>query len=144
MITRHRRGASAVEFALTLPVLVAMFAGMIDYGWYFWREALILNALRESTRAGALQSPTSSENAGQCAACVTAATNAAKATLKNYGYDDLGITPTLERIPATGTPCTYAVRIDTSIPHERVFPLMPGPSTIDIDLVAMAQNMSCE
>ena len=31
-----RRGASAIEFALTLPVMITIFSVIVEYGWYFF------------------------------------------------------------------------------------------------------------
>lgn len=140
---RNRRGANVVEFALLLPILVTLVSGLVDYGWYFWREALLVNGLREAVRAGGMKSKTNDEAEGTCAACVSAATSWANQTLTDQGYTGVTVTPTIQRIPATGTPCTYAVVIDTSVDHDRIFPLVPGPATMDIRLVAMAQNLTC-
>jgi len=46
----HRRGNTVVEFALALPVLLAMLTGVVDYGLYFMQRASILNAAKDATR----------------------------------------------------------------------------------------------
>lgn len=53
-----RRGSQAVEFALVLPVIVALFAGIIDLGWYFSVDVALRAAVRDGLRTGsrALQS----------------------------------------------------------------------------------------
>ena len=47
----NQRGASAVEFALVLPVLVIMVFGIIEFGIVFYNKAVITNACREAARA---------------------------------------------------------------------------------------------
>ena len=44
------RGASAVEFALVLPMLLLMLGGVIDFGRYFYAEVIMSNAVREGAR----------------------------------------------------------------------------------------------
>lgn len=51
---RRRRGANAIEFALTLPVFIAVTMGMIEFGWYFSRVSLLNSALMDGCREGAL------------------------------------------------------------------------------------------
>jgi hypothetical protein len=36
------------------------------------------------------------------------------------------------------------VVIDATIPHSRIFPLVPGPTTFDVRLLSMAQNLTCQ
>ena len=49
----HRtEGAVAVEFAILLPVLIAVLFGIIDFGDLFMKEHLITNASREGARYG--------------------------------------------------------------------------------------------
>ena len=52
MIRRFRKGASAVEFALTLPVLTTLFAAIMEYGWLFWQQQAVLSAVRDGVRVG--------------------------------------------------------------------------------------------
>jgi hypothetical protein len=51
---RRRRGANAMEFALTLPVFIAVTMGMVEFGWFFSRVALVNSALMDGCREGAL------------------------------------------------------------------------------------------
>ena len=32
-----RRGSTAIEFALTLPVIFIIVAGILEYGWYLFQ-----------------------------------------------------------------------------------------------------------
>lgn len=52
---RTERGAAAVEFAIVLPVLVAIICGTIDWGYYFFTRSVVINASREGARVGTLQ-----------------------------------------------------------------------------------------
>ncbi|HSB34471.1 MAG TPA: TadE/TadG family type IV pilus assembly protein [Nitrospirota bacterium] len=53
MSTGNReKGASAVEFALILPVLILILFGIIEFGFIIYDKAVITNASREGARAG--------------------------------------------------------------------------------------------
>jgi Flp pilus assembly protein TadG len=49
-MARAERGASAVEFAIVLPVLFLVVAGIVDFGRYFFFEIQLANAAREGAR----------------------------------------------------------------------------------------------
>src|SRR6478609_908653 len=51
---REQRGAAALEFALIVPVLVAVVFGIVDFGWAINRDTLVNNAAREGAREGSL------------------------------------------------------------------------------------------
>ncbi len=55
---RSESGASAVEFALLLPVLMMILFGIIEFGLALHRQAILTNASREGARAGIVQSLT--------------------------------------------------------------------------------------
>ena len=93
---RRGRGAAAVEFALVLPLLLALVLGVIDWGYYFFVEQVVVNAAREGARVGTLQSnPTP----------VDAEANAKAACLAFIGQAGLDATR------ATCTPTTLAQSI---------------------------------
>jgi len=54
---RNKRGASAVEFALVLPLLIVILFGIIEFGLLMYNQAVITNASREGARAGIVFSP---------------------------------------------------------------------------------------
>lgn len=52
-VLRTRRGAQAVEFALTLPVLLILTAATVDWGWYFHQSMACTQAAVQGNRAAA-------------------------------------------------------------------------------------------
>ena len=54
---RNHRGASAVEFALILPLLIVILFGIVEFGLLMYNKAVITNASREGARAGIVFSP---------------------------------------------------------------------------------------
>ena len=53
---RSESGASAVEFALLLPVLMLILFGIVEFGLALHRQAILTNASREGARLGIVQS----------------------------------------------------------------------------------------
>ncbi|TDL46985.1 TadE/TadG family type IV pilus assembly protein [Kocuria rosea] len=66
---RSERGAAAVEFALVLPILVAVLLGIVEFGRAYNAQITITHAAREAARTMAVQDDP--------AAARTAARNAA-------------------------------------------------------------------
>ena len=52
--TGDERGAALVEFALCLPLLLVVIAGIVDFGFAFQRYEVITNAAREGARLATL------------------------------------------------------------------------------------------
>jgi len=50
--SKGQSGASAVEFAIILPILVLLLFGIIEIGFALYDKAMITNASREGARAG--------------------------------------------------------------------------------------------
>jgi Flp pilus assembly protein TadG len=71
-ILKNQKGASAVEFALILPLLSLVIFGIIEFGLLLYNQQVIANASREGARAGIIvgldRSACEHETAGQTAA----------------------------------------------------------------------------
>src|SRR6476619_529806 len=51
----NERGASAIEFAIILPVLMLILFGTIEFGMIMFAREILTNASREGARAGIVQ-----------------------------------------------------------------------------------------
>ena len=54
---RTDTGAAAVEFALVLPVLFLIIAGMVDLGRAMYTQVMLTNAAREGARVAITSAP---------------------------------------------------------------------------------------
>ncbi len=55
--SRHsygRAGGASVEFGLVLPILLVVLFGLIDAGWIFYNHGILVRAVRQGCRAGAV------------------------------------------------------------------------------------------
>jgi Flp pilus assembly protein TadG len=50
-------GASLVEFAIVLPLLLLFIFGIIEFGFLLFNKAMLTNASREGARAGVVYKP---------------------------------------------------------------------------------------
>src|SRR5262249_23270313 len=73
------RGGAAVEFALVLPLFMALVMGALDYGWFFFSSQVVTNAAREGARAATLA------NAGDSSAATSNAKSVALAYMTGNG-----------------------------------------------------------
>lgn len=55
LLPRGERGASAVEFALVVPLLLVLLLGIVEFGRVFNAQLQLTSAARESVRVLAIQ-----------------------------------------------------------------------------------------
>ncbi len=55
LLRRGEDGASAVEFALVLPILIILLAGIIQFGFLFFQWLEVTHAAREGARWASLR-----------------------------------------------------------------------------------------
>lgn len=116
---RNRRGANVIEFALILPVLLALMTGIMDFGWAFAVRTAATTAARAGARAGAL---TPRDLLPE-----DAATTAAGDKWASLG---LPMTPTVVAFRQGTAPEVMVVRIRIDL--DSLFGLVLGPHTFDI------------
>ena len=59
----RRSGATVVEFALLLPVLLTILLGILEFGWLITKTYTVGNATREGARSAALGKTTAETKA---------------------------------------------------------------------------------
>ncbi len=58
---RSERGAAVVEFAVILPLLITLIAGIVDFSLLYFNKQILVTASREGARLGIIADTTDSE-----------------------------------------------------------------------------------
>ncbi len=98
---KANRGSYAIEFALTLPILLVILSGTIDYGWYFHAQMSVINATREAAHSGSQVDPDGIEDQG---VVLTPATTALKVAEDVWTATDLPGAPNFTAIVSGSYP----------------------------------------
>jgi Flp pilus assembly protein TadG len=90
----REKGASAIEFALAMPIVFVILFGIFEFGLAFWYQQELTSAVREGARKGVVMA-TPRKTA-------TFITDAVKTYMTSVGLNDTG-----RNVTCTGTcPCT--------------------------------------
>ena len=117
--SRGERGASVVEFALVVPLLLVLVLGIVEFGHAFQVQGSLSAAAREGARVMALQS--------NPAAARAAVRDAAPTLDPAVTNEQITVTPAA--CPLTST-TTATVRVTVDYP----MPFLTGFFGADIDL----------
>jgi hypothetical protein len=135
MKRRGEGGAAAVEFALVVPILLAVVFGIVTYGLVFAQSLSLGNAARQGARFGVVADRT-------CGA-IQAETQDAAATI---GLSAADVTVTIERdtggvrspicgsgsdVPCKDSEVGDSIYVKTMAAVEPIVPLVPAPTQID-------------
>lgn len=111
-----QKGVAAIEFAILLPVLLAILLGIINFGLLMYNQAVITNAAREGARwaaihnsalvGGACTNAYSAAPADACQAAYSYATN----NLFSFGAPAITVTQSNGGTYLAGTPQSVNVR----------------------------------
>lgn len=117
-----RRGTAAVEFALTVPVLLILALGLVEWGWVFTREVAVIQAVRD----GAV--------AGSCVRLTLDPVAAARSRVFK-SLDASGFVSTEATVNAVVTPFPWGqvITVTVSVPYHKVVNLFPAPSVLEWD-----------
>ncbi len=114
---RAESGAELIEFSLTLPLLLLLVLGMIEFGFLFREYEIVTNAAREGARIAVLPTYSATPTAQQ-----NNASARAKQYLTNAGLNQALATVTVGvpvstvlAAPATG--CVWSVPVTVTYPH---------------------------
>lgn len=123
-----RRGSTLVEFALLLPVLLAILLGIIEFGWLISRTYMVGNATREGARYGALGKPVADTKARVRATAPNIAITDAHITLQYQSGGSWIAWPADNAATGkNGVPVDAQIKVTVSTPHTsltRFFPFL--------------------
>lgn len=126
MSTRARRGSQALEFALVLPVMMALVSGVADYGWFFHQQSTVNTIARDATRRGSLGTAQAAAATAQSSGC--SALNGAR--LATGLAADCGQVVTA----VTGASPDAVLSVTVSVPFRPLVGLVPLPATVAANL----------
>lgn len=149
---RSHRGASVVEFAIVLPLLVILIFGIIEFSLALYDKAIVTNASREGARKGIVARWDNSDPAIYDPVTATEIQTVVNNYLSNYlitfaGFTPVSFNPAITPCPPTGTHDTSTgseLRVTVVYPY--TFLVMPnfiasitGPINIEAET-----RMRCE
>jgi Flp pilus assembly protein TadG len=125
------RGAALVEFALVLPLLLVVIAGIVDFGFLFQRYEVLTNAAREGARLASLPGYITCPAGGGAATASTSIdmrvrsyvqqglslSDAAMTTVMPTGSVDVWCDTMAVTNPSGGTIDVSTVRVEVSYVH---------------------------
>jgi Flp pilus assembly protein TadG len=114
---RAERGAELIELALVLPILLLMFAAIVDFSLMFQRYLVLNNAAREGARIAVLPGYTAADVQDRVTQYV------------RQGIGDNTVTPTVVLTPVSidppgATPAFPAAQVTVTMTHTY---LLMGP-----------------
>lgn len=129
-------GAELIEFAIALPLLALLVAGIIDFGLLFQRYEVVTNAAREGARVGILPNYAVPDVQARVGAYFASSGLTAAYPAPAVTYANVEVTP--------GGPTMSVVRVTVQYPHQFLFvgpmaSLVGGGAYADINLTASAQ-----
>jgi Flp pilus assembly protein TadG len=145
---KGEKGASAVEFALVLPLLVIFVFGIIEFGLLLYNKQVITNASREGARAGIVsQTPRVT-----VAEMQTVVQNYAVPHLVTFTGGVVLPTTTVQNNTSGGNQCvSFSDNLTVTVTYPYTFLALSnlmnllGPSTLGPSLTLTAQTvMRCE
>ena len=116
-VKKGQKGASAVEFALVLPLLLVILFGIVEFGLLFYNQQLITNASREGARFGVVATTTRKT------------LDEIKLTVRNFCYSNLIGFPkgTLGTTLTPGGPCiNYGDILTVNVTYDYRFLVFPN------------------
>lgn len=128
---KPRRGAQTLEFALVFPLLLALFTGILDWGWYLLRVQLVLQAVRDGARSGAAVAQDASP--GPDSSAVTAT----RSSLTSMGLPASDATITAA---VSGDRPDSVLTVNAAVPFEPLCGLIPAPEVMGGSLTVRLED----
>jgi len=116
-----RRGNQAIEFALLTPVLLALVAATIDWGWFWHAKFHLINALHVGARSAAMTEADNSPGP------LVVATSVASTTFVESG---VSVNPSFTA-GFSGTDPDAMIWVEGTTPFTALVGFIPTPSAVE-------------
>lgn len=141
---RTRRGATLIEFAFVVPVLLLLMLGIMEFGWYGKNQLALANAAREGARTASLGNsmPNIRQRVVNSAKPLTVENNDQAIKLEystnggtsyaNFPQDDNLKTPS-----QNGATAGSLIRVTVSAAHNRLvnLPITPARLSVKVTMI---------
>lgn len=129
--SRCRRGASAVEFALLMPVFVGIVFGLVEYSWLTFRTQEVAAAVQNGCRSSATIDPGLNERDMDL---VLSAARSRMVTAYQHGGGTCA--DCVAAAVAVGTLPNRAVQCSLSVPFDALTGFLPTPARVRVGAVS--------
>lgn len=123
LIQQRKRGVSAVEVALLMPLVLIVLFALLEYGWMFLKAHQIQAAARHGARVGAVEAASSADITAAVAQIMTDA-----------GLGGSGYVVTIAPSEAASAPVGTIVSVTVSVPYTNIeligMPFLPAPADL--------------
>ncbi len=135
---RRRRGSNAIEFALILPVFLALVGVIFEYGFYFFMRSVVSRTVRDGCRAGAVIPPDESPDPQ------STAEDAIASSMSAYSFMGIDCSSADDNrcetdIQFSGSSPSEVLSCDMTISYGGITGAIPVPETIQYSSFAMLE-----
>ena len=127
----RQSGGAAIEFALILPVFIALLSGVLDFGWVFFQQTNLQAAVREGARLGVMKATTATPDPR-----ATATTRVGTA-LTEYKFATAGRTVAAAY---SGASPNLLLSVKATVPFQPLIGLAPTPATLTSSLTMLVEQ----
>ncbi len=127
----RQSGGAAIEFALILPVFIALLSGVLDFGWVFFQQTNLQAAVREGARLGVMKATTATPDP------LATATTRVDTALTDYKFATAGRTVTAAY---SGASPNLLLSVKAVVPFHPLIGLTPTPATLTSSLTMLVEQ----
>lgn len=131
------RGSELLEFAIVLPLLLLLVAGIWDFGSAFLLKTRMTNAAREGTRVAVSTPLRTADCQGATPCSIVVAADAVKQYMTLAGNDASCLTPDAPSAFVAPAQATYTCRNGTSLVIDRASAITTPTGTIPATRVTL-------
>lgn len=134
---RSRRGASAIELALVMPLLVYVAMGTLEYSWFLYQRTQVVHAVREGVRLAAV----STIEASPAPDTLAAARTADVLDERGFAAGDVTLATSYRDLTGDAADALDTLTLSATVAYQPVGGgLVPTPTSMAVSMSMMLQD----